>query len=149
VVRGETVWSKIQGGITKVKIFTFSYLTLIVLITLFIEFAVVAQEPISFRETVEAERIAPKYNAEIEVRLWDSTRVDLLNDEYAIEVDRPSKWAEAIGQAGYYAELTNRKPGIILLVSDMKRESKYIYRCQTVCAKWGIRLWLETVPGDE
>jgi hypothetical protein len=130
-------------------VFLFAYVALLAGLTFEGRSLLAWDEPVSFRETVEAERIAPKYNAEIEVRLWDATRVDLLNDEYAIEVDRPSKWAEAIGQAGYYAELTNRKPGIVLLVSDMKRETKYIYRCQTVCAKWGIRLWLESVPGEE
>ena len=88
----------------------------------------------------ECRRLAPEYNAKLEVRLWDGTRVDLLNDEYAIEADWPQKWAEAIGQSLYYAELTGKKPGIILLVKDFKAERRYIYRCQTVCAKFGSDL---------
>ena len=103
-------------------------------------------------ELSECRRLAPKYGAELEVRLWDGTRVDLLNDEYAIEVDwagSSGKWAEAIGQSLYYAELTNRKPGIILLVKDIERERRYIYRCQTVCSKHGIRLWIEIVENDD
>lgn len=94
-------------------------------------------------ELSECRRLAPKYDAALEVRLWDGTRVDLLNDEYAIEADWAPKWAEAIGQSLYYAELTQRMPGIILLVKDPDKDARYVYRCQTVCAKHGIRLWVE------
>jgi hypothetical protein len=38
--------------------------------------------------------IADKYNAVAEVRLWDGTRVDLLSDEFVIEVDWAPKWGE-------------------------------------------------------
>jgi len=33
----------------------------------------------------------------------NSGRIDCLTDQYAIEVDFASKWAEAIGQALYYS----------------------------------------------
>ena len=89
--------------------------------------------------------LAPKYNAEVEVRLWDRTRVDLVNGEYAIEIDFAHKWAEAIGQALWYAELTSKKPGIILIVkTTLEDEARYVYRCQAVCAKHGIKLWVES-----
>lgn len=96
-------------------------------------------------ERAEALRLAPKYEAEVEVLLWDSTRVDLLSDTYAIEVDWSYKWAECIGQALYYAEVTGRKPACLLLVKDMGQESRFVYRCQTVCAKHGIKLLIEVV----
>jgi hypothetical protein len=96
-------------------------------------------------EREACKRLAPRYHAKTEVRLWDSTRVDLLNAEYAIEVDWPEKWAEAIGQSLYYAALTDRKPGIILLVDNLKDQSRYVYRCQTICEKYDIKLWLEYV----
>ena len=96
-------------------------------------------------ENSESDRIASKYNAVREHVLWDKTRVDLLNDEYAIEVDWSKKWAEAIGQSLYYAEVTHRKPGIVLLVKSLPEERRFIYRCQTVCAKYDIRLWVEKV----
>jgi hypothetical protein len=79
----------------------------------------------------------------VEVRLWDATRVDYLSDNEAIEVDWAPKWAEAVGQSLYYAELTGKKPAIILLVKDMDRDRKYVYRCQTLCSKYSIRLYVE------
>ncbi len=99
-------------------------------------------------EIEECIRIAPKYNAKIEVLLWDKTRVDLVNDEYAIEVDCAPKWAEGIGQALYYAQVTGKKPGVILLIKDMQKEMKYVYRLQTVAAKYDIKVWLEKVEEE-
>lgn len=96
-------------------------------------------------ELAEARRLAPKYQAAVEVRLWDDTRVDLLSDEFAIEVDWAPKWAESIGQALYYAELTGKKPAVLLLVVDDPRERKHVYRAQTVCARHGIKLFVERV----
>ncbi len=99
-------------------------------------------------ENSEVRRIAPKYNAEVEVRLWDSTRVDMLTEEYAIEVDWAPKYAEAIGQSLYYSIVTGKKPGIILLIKDIKKESRFVYRLQTVAAKYDIKVWLEKVEVD-
>lgn len=102
-------------------------------------------------EVEEVERISklPRWKgSKVEVRQWDYTRVDLLTDTHAIEADWPAKWAEAIGQSLYYAELTGKKAGIILLVKDRQKEARYIYRCQTVCAKHGIKLWLEDVDDE-
>lgn len=96
-------------------------------------------------EKEETQRLAPKYKADQEVRLWDATRVDLLSETHAIEVDYAPKWAEAIGQSAYYALVSKKKPGIILLVKDVKKERRYVYRCQTVCAKYDIDLWIERV----
>lgn len=94
-------------------------------------------------ELEECRRLAPKYEAQVEVTLWDSTRCDLVTATHAIEVDWAPKWAEAVGQALYYAELTGLKPGIVLLVRDIASEAKYVYRCQTVTAKHGIKLFIE------
>jgi len=95
-------------------------------------------------EREEVGRLAPKYEAETEVVLFDRTRVDLLNDEYAIEVDWAPKWAEAIGQSLYYATVTGRKPAIILLTKGLD-DRRFVYRCLVVCARTNIRLYLEPV----
>ena len=84
--------------------------------------------------------LADRLNGQREVRLWDDVRVDILTDKYAIEVDWAAKWPEAIGQSLYYAILTKKEPMIILLIKDDKTERRHVYRCQTVCAKYGIRL---------
>jgi len=92
--------------------------------------------------------LAPKYKAEVEIVLWDRTRCDLVTATEAIEVDWASKWAEAIGQAQYYAILLRREPAVMLLVKDMEKEARYVYRCQTVCTKLKMRLYVETVSDD-
>ena len=53
---------------------------------------------------------------ELEVVLNDRTRVDCLTDTHAIEVDFAKKWYEAIGQSLHYGFMTNRTPGIGLIV---------------------------------
>lgn len=103
------------------------------------------QNPKYPTETQAVQALAQKYDADVEVRLWDKTRVDLVNFRYAIEADWAYKWAEGIGQALYYAEVTKKKPAVMLLVKDMKYEAKYIYRCQTVCSKYDIKLYVEKV----
>lgn len=69
-----------------------------------------------------AEELGFDPQTETEVTLYSSRRVDYLNSEYAVEVD----WAtglhgfEAIGQALYYAQVTNRKPAVLLLAKDVQ-----------------------------
>lgn len=101
-------------------------------------------------EVAICRKLAPKYNAECEHKLDDGTRVDLLNQDYAIEVDwaKPPKIYEAVGQSLYYGIKTKRKPAIILLVRNEALETKYITRCRTVCDQVGITLWLEDVPSE-
>lgn len=62
-----------------------------------------------------------------EYLLPDKTRIDCLTDTFAVEADFASKWAEAIGQALYYASQTNRTPGILLIL-EKESDIKYINR---------------------
>lgn len=91
-----------------------------------------------------ADLVREKYSQEVakEQRLWDGTRVDLLTDDWAIEVDWAHKWAEAVGQATYYAIATSRSPGIVLLVPDMEADQRHVYRCMLACERADIFLWL-------
>lgn len=103
---------------------------------------------VSFAQT-EADhcrRLAPKYGADLEVRMWDGTRVDLMNSEYAFEVDFAHKWAEGVGQAVYYGHLTGKKPGLILL--SQKNEARFVYRAQTTAAAAGVRVFVEWISPD-
>lgn len=61
-----------------------------------------------------------------EYRLSDGARVDCLTDSHAIEFDFDKKWAEAIGQALYYATKTHKKAGIVLIVG--KDGQRYVAR---------------------
>jgi len=101
--------------------------------------------PIYPSEDQWTEKNAKRFKGKTGVVLWDLTRPDLVTEKHAIEVDWAKKYKEAIGQSLYYAIQTNKQPGIILLVKDRKTEMKYVYRCQVVAAKYGIRVWVETV----
>lgn len=87
-----------------------------------------------------------KQKALTEYRLDDGTRVDVLTKTYAIEADFANKWAEAIGQALYYALSTGKKPGVLLIMEDPAKDLKYYYRLQTVAAVYGITIW--TIDAD-
>ena len=53
----------------------------------------------------------------VEQRLQDGRRVDCVTKTHAIEMDFASKWPEAIGQSIDYGMLTNKKPGIVLILT--------------------------------
>ncbi len=94
-------------------------------------------------ERSECMRLAPRYNAECEVTLFDGSRVDLLNDEYAIEVDWARKWPEAVGQALWYSILTHKRPAVLLLTRDRRADLRFLLRATAVCERSGIRLFVE------
>ncbi len=94
-------------------------------------------------EAEHCRRLAPNYNAQVESRLWDGTRVDLINTTTAFEVDFASKWAEGIGQALYYAQLTGKRPGLVLLTR--KDEARFAYRAQTAGARAGVTVFIEWI----
>lgn len=86
-------------------------------------------------ERAEARRLAPKYGVaaeNIEKRLDDGTRVDLLGEEFAIEIDWAPKWCEAVGQCLHYALVTGKRPAIILLQRDAG-DARHVERCERVC----------------
>ena len=69
-------------------------------------------------------------------------RVDLLSDDYAIEVDRLEKFHEAIGQALHYAKETGKKPAIAIFIVDHqpgdKEKLKYVI---WLCNYYKIKVW--------
>lgn len=66
-----------------------------------------------------------------EAVLWDMTRVDCLTKDYAIEFDFAKKWAESIGQSLYYAEMTKRKPAVVLILTNWS-DVRYVKRVERV-----------------
>jgi hypothetical protein len=69
-------------------------------------------------------------------------RVDILSDDYAIEVDRLEKFHEAIGQALHYAKETGKKPAIAIFIVDHepgdKEKLKYV---KWLCDYYKIKFW--------
>ena len=72
------------------------------------------------------------FQGKVEQKLSDGTRVDILTDDLAIEVDFARKWYEAIGQATHYARLTGKKPAILLIVNK-PGEEKYVKAAIDAC----------------
>jgi hypothetical protein len=91
-------------------------------------------------ETEWIKLLSKELGGEAEHRTPDGSRVDILTDKVAWEVEWARKWQEAIGQAHFYALATNRRPGIVLLLTGDKSEKVYYLRCLAVCAKTGITL---------
>lgn len=103
-----------------------------------------ADEPLlpGSHETRWTEHLAARIGGEAEVVLMDGSRVDILRMGWAVEVDRAARWAEAIGQSLYYAELTGREPAVILLVADPAGEKLLLLRAHIACRRAGVTLWL-------
>ena len=105
----------------------------------------------AFSQHINYEVVYQEYFAEVmygatEFRLDDNTRVDILTEYYAIEVDFATKWAEAIGQALFYAAKTNSKPGI-LLIMEYETDTRYLERLLLVISEYiYIKIW--TINAD-
>jgi len=72
-------------------------------------------------------------------------RVDIVTDEYAIEVEFASKWKHSIGQALWYGLQTNKAPGIVL-IKKSKTENKYVIQLGSALQYAGltdkIKVWV-------
>lgn len=76
-------------------------------------------------------------NGTAEVTLDDMTRCDCLTQDHAIELDFARKWAEAIGQALHYGNLTGKKPGIVLIIEN-DDELRYLERIRNIIKVHGL-----------
>lgn len=69
-------------------------------------------------------------------------RVDLLSDEYAIEVDSPENFHEAIGQALHYARETGKKPAVAFFIADRQTGDREKLKYATwLCNTYKIKVW--------
>ncbi len=93
------------------------------------------------KEVYYQDKFATIMHGATSVTLYDKTEVDILNDTFAIEVDFSEKWAESIGQSLYYAEMTNRKADVLLVVNG-NLDERFIRRLMTVAVKKDITVWL-------
>ena len=98
-------------------------------------------------ETYWQDIIQKEIGGEKEYRLDDGTRVDLLFENKACEIDWANKWAEGIGQSIYYGLKTERPPLVILLA---KKDGWEKYRdrveyCDIECWVYDTRIegWVD------
>ncbi|MEN6469566.1 MAG: hypothetical protein ABFD45_11525 [Smithella sp.] len=69
-------------------------------------------------------------------------RVDLLSDDYAIEVDNPDNFHEAIGQALHYAKETGKKPAVAFYIADQKHgDREKLKYAIWLCDYYKIKTW--------
>ena len=93
------------------------------------------------RESYYQQKFADIVGGKREVVLEDRTRVDIVTDTHAIEVDFGEKWAESIGQALHYEGMTKKRAGV-LLVLDIAKEERFLDRLMGVAAKHDIDVWI-------
>lgn len=67
-------------------------------------------------------------NGILEYQNDDSTRVDCLTENNAVEFDFAAKWAESIGQALYYQKKTQKRGKVVLILENTEKEMKYFNR---------------------
>ena len=82
---------------------------------------------------------AKKYNCKTEIVLSDNTRVDIIYDEYVIEVDYSKKWYEAVGQCLWYSIQTGKKPSILLIVDGLN--DKYLIKLLILAKVYDIKVF--------
>ena len=58
----------------------------------------------------------------------DKTRVDCLTAVHAVEFDFARKWAESVGQALHYGIMTGKKPMVVLILENPKKQMCYYDR---------------------
>ncbi|WP_281952018.1 hypothetical protein [Nitrosophilus kaiyonis] len=64
-----------------------------------------------------------------------------MTNTYAFEVDFGRKAFESIGQALYYAMMTGKKPGIVL-IQETRRDNRYIGKIKRLAKKYGIAVFV-------
>jgi len=79
----------------------------------------------------------------VEVRLFNNRRVDLIWKGYAIEADWSDKIFEGVGQSLYYAAVTHKKPGLLILVRDKQAALVRIEQALLIARRNNpeIRVW--------
>jgi hypothetical protein len=58
-------------------------------------------------------------------------------DTHAVEFDFGGTWSEAVGQSAYYALLTGKKAGIVLILETLK-DRKYWIRLTTTIEHFNL-----------
>lgn len=128
-------------------LFYFSYLLLFIVLPWILTFSSALGASRLAHETVYSTAWCNSQFGQNEVRLFDNSRVDCLLPVYAVETDFADKaWKEGIGQALWYALVTRRKPGVLVIV-ERDDDCRYVNRVHAI-ASWTyptIEVW-ETGP---
>ena len=74
---------------------------------------------------------------EAEFPLPDRTRADCVLPRYAVEADFANKWYEGVGQAAHYAQILQKRPGILLILEHSDDCLYFARMCTTLT---GVRI---------
>lgn len=114
----------------------------IILLILFLLLNIILHAQLSKQPEVYYQNLfAAEIGGQMEVQLSDLSRVDIVTDTFAIEVDFGPKWAESIGQSLFYGLKLNKTPGIVLIVNK-NYEYKNVNRLLSVAKEYHITVWL-------
>lgn len=96
-------------------------------------------------ESKWTEALAAQMEGKTEVQV-DRGRVDVMTDNYAIEIDFLKKWHEGLGQAIHYGDESPRI-GVLALIVDNPLKSdpeaiNLIKKIERLCIKKGVKLVL-------
>ena len=80
-----------------------------------------------------------------EAVLFNRKRVDLLTRSHAIEADWGHKWCEGVGQSLYYAAVTGKRPGLLLL---LKADGDYRYVEQALVVARSVEPRIDVLAYD-
>ena len=86
-----------------------------------------------------------------EVRTKRNTRVDCLLNDFAVEVDFDTKWAEGLGQALHYGVEFNRPAAVLLIIQNHNGSdrSAYVERLQTTIDGAGLDVTVFTIETND
>lgn len=105
------------------------------------------------KETVWSAALAQKLGGSTEFPVQNG-RVDVLTEQYAIEVERLEKWHEGIGQSSHYGLETGKVPclAIIILPSEIPLSNlnkEKLALVERTALKSGIKLLLLVASAEE
>lgn len=101
----------------------------------------IAAPALAFHELHYARAWCAAHGGQSEVVLDGGTRADCITDHYAVEVDWGHKWYEAVGQSLWYADKTDKQPGVMLILKP--GDDRYLRRLRSTIGyfKLPIRVW--------
>jgi len=106
--------------------------------------AVLAAHPPQTQPVHEADFVAAWCYGSTEVWMPSGARADCVTDEYVVEADWSSKWAEAIGQSLLYGAETGKTPAVLLLM-NRKQSLKHLERLQTAITYYNLPIVVFTL----
>jgi len=93
-------------------------------------------------EPAWSKALAEMIDGEAEYRLRDRSRVDVLTDKHAIEVDWLDKWHQGIGQSLHYSYLSGKDPVLAIGLKEENYNKDKLEMAKRVARHNGIAVWV-------